>query len=147
MAFGRATWVRSHIRRPGIVLHHGYTVQLPRKEALSPSRHTVPTRPTGGHRSSLGLPALPRALLTAFGNCRRRVGCNRIGLGIGLRDSPNLRAGCTHAVSNDQNRVLELRRAVWAKLLDRTDGAFIHSVTEAIIRILSRRILPSARAQ
>ena len=27
-----------------------------------------------GHRSSLGLPALPRALVIAFGNCRFRVG-------------------------------------------------------------------------
>ena len=66
---------------------------------------------------------------------------------VRLQNNPNPRARCTHAVSNDRNRVLELRRAVQGKLLYRTDGPSIHSVTEATVRILSRRILSSARTR
>jgi hypothetical protein len=55
---------------------------------------------------------------------------------------------CTHAISDDENWVLELLGAVRGKLLNRTGGPFIRSITkQAIVSIIPQKTLPPTRTR
>ena len=52
---------------------------------------------------------------------------------------------CTHAVSDDENWVLELLRVVWGKLLNGTGGLSMRGITEeAIVRIIPQEMNASS---
>lgn len=77
---------------------------------------------------------------------------NRVNLGIvmiRLQENPeSMVVGFTHGVSDEENRIHELLRAVWGESFDRPSRPSIRSVTgEAIVRIPPRKILPLARTQ
>ena len=56
--------------------------------------------------------------------------------------------GYTHAVSGDENRVLEFLGAAWGKLLNGTGRPSIRIISEgAIVRIIPQKMLLPARTQ
>lgn len=60
----------------------------------------------------------------------------------------NLGVGCTYGRSHDENRVLELFRAVWGKSFNRTDWPSVFKVTGvAIVRTYHKKMFPLARTQ
>jgi len=73
---------------------------------------------------------IPEHGCSLFRTCERR---DRVSLEIvvvRLWNSFGSRGrGCTHAVSDDENFVLELPRAVWGKLLDGTGGPSVRGIT------------------
>jgi hypothetical protein len=56
--------------------------------------------------------------------------------------------GCTHAISDDENWILEFLRAIRGKLLNGMGGPFIRNIAkEAIVSIILRKMFPPTRTK